>query len=100
MGTVEGAVRVKIQSPPGPGESTFREQTRDIPLKINVIPTPPRAKRILWDQFHNLRYPSGYFPRDMLKTTSQPFDWNGDHPHTNFKDLYNYLRQYGFFVEV
>ena len=38
----------------------------EIPIKVTIVPTPPRSKRILWDQFHNLRYPSGYFPRDSL----------------------------------
>lgn len=33
------------------------------------------SKRILWDQFHNLRYPSGYFPRDNLNIKSDPLDW-------------------------
>jgi hypothetical protein len=40
--------------------------TVDVNLKLNVVPTPPRARRILWDQFHSIRYPSGYFPRDNL----------------------------------
>jgi membrane-bound transcription factor site-1 protease len=38
----------------------------DVPLRVRIIPTPPREKRILFDQFHNLRYPAGYFPRDAL----------------------------------
>ena len=25
----------------------------------------PRSKRVLWDQYHNLRYPPGYFPRAL-----------------------------------
>ena len=48
-------------------------------IKIKIIPTPPRSKRILWDQYHNLRYPSGYFPRDDLKVKNDPLDWNADH---------------------
>ena len=28
------------------------------------------------------------------------FDWNGDHPHTNFRSLYSYLRELGYFLEV
>jgi membrane-bound transcription factor site-1 protease len=27
-------------------------------------------------------------------------DWNGDHPHTNFKDLFNFLVGRGYFVEI
>ena len=33
------------------------------------------SKRILWDQFHNLRYPPGYFPRDNLRMKNDPLDW-------------------------
>ena len=32
-------------------------------------------KRILWDQYHNLRYPPGYFPRDNLRMKNDPLDW-------------------------
>jgi len=38
-----------------------------------------RKHRLLWDQFHNLRYPPGYFPRDNLRMKNDPLDWNGDH---------------------
>lgn len=69
-------------------------------FRVKIIPTPPRYKRILWDQFHNLRYPPGYFPRDNLKVKTDPLDWNGDHIHTNFKDMYQNLRNVGYYVEV
>lgn len=26
-----------------------------------------RERRVLWDQFHSLRYPPGYLPRDALE---------------------------------
>lgn len=71
-----------------------------MPLKVHIVPTPPRSKRILWDQFHNLRYPSGYFPRDALDVKDDPFDWNADHPHTNFREMFTYLREKGYFIEV
>jgi len=44
-------------------------------VKVKVIPTPPRNKRLLWDQYHNLRYPPGYFPRDNLRMKNDPLDW-------------------------
>lgn len=72
----------------------------EVPLTVRVIPTPPREKRVLWDQFHNLRYPSGYFPRDNLEQRSDILDWNGDHPHTNYRDFYNHLHSSGYFLEV
>ncbi len=31
---------------------------------------------------------------------NDPLDWNADHIHTNFKDMYTHLRSAGFFVEV
>lgn len=58
------------------------------------------SKRILWDQYHNLRYPPGYFPRDDLRVKNDPLDWNGDHIHTNFKDMYQHLRNAGYYFEV
>jgi len=27
-------------------------------------------------------------------------DWHGDHPHTNYNDLYNHLRRKGYYIEV
>lgn len=54
----------------------------------------------MWDQYHNLRYPPGYFPRDDLRVKNDPLDWNGDHIHTNFKDMYQHLRNAGYYLEV
>uniref|UniRef100_A0A8D8UG00 Membrane-bound transcription factor site-1 protease n=1 Tax=Cacopsylla melanoneura TaxID=428564 RepID=A0A8D8UG00_9HEMI len=93
-GTVQGHIELTVESPPQQ-RSTVR-----LAVKANIIPTPPRHKRILWDQYHNLRYPQGYFPRDNLKMKNDPLDWNGDHIHTNFKDMYQHLRNIGFYIEV
>lgn len=49
--------------------------TVKLPVKVKIIPTPPRSKRVLWDQYHNLRYPPGYFPRDNLRMKNDPLDW-------------------------
>lgn len=100
QGTIQGYVEMSVESPPGYGELLPRKTIIRLPLKVNVIPTPPKAKRILWDQYHNLRYPSGYFPRDVLATKYEPFDWNGDHIHTNFKSLFNFLREQGYYIDV
>lgn len=54
----------------------------------------------MWDQFHSIRYPPGYLPRDNLDVRSDILDWHGDHPHTNYKDMYNYLIEAGYYVEV
>ncbi|WAR11340.1 MBTP1-like protein, partial [Mya arenaria] len=87
-GVAQGQVSLTVESPP------------ELPIRVKIIPTPPRSQRILWDQYHNLRYPPGYFPRDNLRMKNDPLDWNGDHIHTNFKDMYQHLREAGYFVEV
>ncbi|KAG5867980.1 hypothetical protein JTB14_036488 [Gonioctena quinquepunctata] len=99
-GLAHGHISVTVESPPGNGEQQLRQSTVNLPIRANIIPTPPRHKRILWDQYHNLRYPPGYFPRDNLKIKNDPLDWNGDHIHTNFKDMYQNLRNSGYYVEV
>lgn len=71
-----------------------------IPLTIRIIPTPPAAKRILWDQFHNIPYPSAFVPRDNLENQHDLMDVAGDHPHTNYHQLWNFLTSEGFFVEI
>ena len=65
-----------------------------------MAPTPPREKRVLWSQFHSVRYPPGYIPRDSLDVQADILDWHGDHPHTNFHRAYDAMRAAGYFVEV
>ena len=59
-----------------------------------------RQRRLLWDQFHSVRYPPAYIPRDSLEVRNDILDWHGDHPHTNFHAMYNALRDAGYFLEV
>jgi len=59
-----------------------------------------RERRLLWDQFHSLRYPPAYLPRDSLDVRNDILDWHGDHPHTNYHEMYDRLRQEGYFLEV
>ncbi|GFV43245.1 hypothetical protein TNCV_2049261 [Trichonephila clavipes] len=99
-GIAQGHISFTVESPPEEGETEVRRSHVKLPLKVKIIPTPPRSKRILWDQYHNLRYPPGYFPRDNLRMKNDPLDWNGDHIHTNFKDMYQHLRSNGYYVEV
>lgn len=84
----------------GPDNKEARNSTVSFPIRVKIIPRPPRNKRILWDQYHSLRYPPGYLPRDNLKTKSDPLDWRADHIHTNFKDMYTHLRSAGYYIEV
>ncbi|CAL1681030.1 unnamed protein product [Lasius platythorax] len=97
QGIVQGHISLTIESD-GAGKS--QQSIVKLPLQAKIIPTPPRHKRILWDQYHNLRYPTGYFPRDDLRVKNDPLDWNGDHIHTNFKDMYQHLRNAGYYLEV
>lgn len=99
-GTATGQISLTVESPPEPGEQEPRVYTVALPIKVKIIPTPPRNRRVLWDQYHNLRYPPGYFPKDSLNVKSDPLDWNNDHLHTNFRDAYHHLRSSGYFVEV
>uniref|UniRef100_W5MI11 Membrane-bound transcription factor site-1 protease n=1 Tax=Lepisosteus oculatus TaxID=7918 RepID=W5MI11_LEPOC len=101
-GIAQGHVIVTVASPAENDSSVGGELTSTVklPVKVKVIPTPPRSKRVLWDQYHNLRYPPGYFPRDNLRMKNDPLDWNGDHIHTNFRDMYQHLRSMGYFLEV
>ncbi|XP_066438330.1 membrane-bound transcription factor site-1 protease isoform X3 [Eleutherodactylus coqui] len=100
-GIAQGHVMITVASPEENeknGDDQF--STVKLPIKVKIIPTPPRSKRVLWDQYHNLRYPPGYFPRDNLRMKNDPLDWNGDHVHTNFRDMYQHLRSMGYFIEV
>ncbi|XP_054734324.1 membrane-bound transcription factor site-1 protease [Anastrepha obliqua] len=98
-GVAEGHISLEIEC--------LQEQQEGIvvtkinfPLKVTVIPKPPRNKRILWDQYHSLKYPPGYIPRDNLKIKSDPLDWRADHLHTNFRDLYTHLRNAGYYIDI
>ncbi|CAL1359542.1 unnamed protein product [Linum trigynum] len=99
-GEIEGNVTLTIYSPPAPGEKTQRRSTCVLHLKLQVVPNPPRSKRILWDQFHNINYPPGYIPRDSLDVRNDILDWHGDHLHTNFHIMFNMLRDAGYYVET
>lgn len=99
-GIAQGHIAFTIESPPEDGETEPRQSSVKLAVKAKIIPTPPKHKRILWDQYHNLRYPPGYFPRDNLRMKNDPLDWNGDHIHTNFKDMYQHLRNSGYYLEV
>ncbi|XP_038699806.1 subtilisin-like protease SBT6.1 isoform X2 [Tripterygium wilfordii] len=99
-GEIEGNVSVKVYSPPAPGEKSYRSSLCVLQLKLKVVSTPPRSKRILWDQFHSIKYPPGYIPRDSLDVRNDILDWHGDHLHTNFHILFNMLRDAGYYVET
>eukprot|EP00050_Salpingoeca_kvevrii_P008782 m.305085 g.305085 ORF g.305085 m.305085 type:complete len:1053 (+) comp17496_c0_seq1:79-3237(+) len=97
-GTASGLIALNVTSMPvGTGEMLVSEVF--LPVSVAVEPPPPRSRRLLWDQFHSIAYPSGYFPKDDL-SASDPLDWHQDHLHTNFKTLFAHLRRAGFFIDV
>ncbi|GKV06606.1 hypothetical protein SLEP1_g18479 [Rubroshorea leprosula] len=99
-GEIEGNVTVTVFSPPAHGETFPRRSTCMLHLKLKVAPTPPRSKRVLWDQFHSIKYPPGYIPRDSLDVRNDILDWHGDHLHTNFHIMFNMLRDAGYYIET
>ncbi|GBG80412.1 hypothetical protein CBR_g30877 [Chara braunii] len=99
-GAVEGNISFVVWSLPGPGETEKRCCPVSARLKVKVIPTPPREKRLLWDQFHSVQYPPGYIPRDSLDVRHDILDWHGDHVHTNYHEMFDMLYDEGYFVEV
>ncbi|GAB4817967.1 hypothetical protein N2152v2_005013 [Parachlorella kessleri] len=99
-GTATGEISFAVVSPPRLGQSEPQRSLVSMQLVAHIIPTPPRHRRVLWDQFHSIRYPPAYFPRDDLQVRHDILDWHGDHPHTNFHDMYNFLRENGYYLEV
>lgn len=93
QGVVSGSLVIKIKN---------NDQTDEVsvPMKIQVAPAPPKSRRILWDQFRNIPYPSAFVPRDSLENTYDLLDSAGDHPHTNFHELWNFLIDEGYFVDI
>ncbi|VDK51699.1 unnamed protein product [Anisakis simplex] len=96
-GTAAGRITVTVTSDTN---GMKQRSTAMFMLRVRIIPTPPRSRRIIWDQYHNMRYPPGYLPRDNLRDRANPLDWTADHPHTNFKALYQHLRSSGYHIEV
>ncbi|CAL5360563.1 unnamed protein product [Camellia sinensis] len=90
-GEIEGNVTIDVYSPRAQGEKGRRISTRVLRLKLKVVPTPPRSSQVLWDQFHNIKYPPGYIPSDSLDVQNDILDWHGDHLHTNFHIMFNML---------
>lgn len=101
-GIAEGSIAVEIASATSNAESIQSRQRSKIviPVRARLRSTPPRKQRILWDQFHSIRYPPAYVPRDNLNAHGEALDWHGDHPHTNFHELFDALVGSGYFVEV
>lgn len=118
-GEARGVIRLTVTADAGAHRGEAR--TLELPLLATLVPTPPRAQRLLWDQAHTVNYPPAYIPADQTASApdsadagghSHPksrghharhqsfLDWYGDHLHTNFRGLFNHLREKAFFVEI
>lgn len=93
--TINGSIELDILS-----ETTSHINHITLPLTVSIISQPSRSQRILFDIYHNIRYPYGYIPRDSLEITSDTLDWHGDHIHTNYNELYTLLCEQGYYVEI
>uniref|UniRef100_A0A0N5B054 Peptidase_S8 domain-containing protein n=1 Tax=Syphacia muris TaxID=451379 RepID=A0A0N5B054_9BILA len=96
-GTAGGRIIVKITSTVN---NTDVSLVTKFLLRVKIVPTPPRRRRVIWDQYRSIRYPPGYIPFDNLEDIMNPLDWTADHPHTTFTTLYYRLRKHGYFLEV
>jgi len=74
---------------------------------VDFIPTPERSKRILFDQFHSLKYPqNGFIFKDNLQTVGDSnfdntlYEWHGDHLFTNYQGMHARLVQLGYHMEI
>ena len=76
--------------------------TTSFNVSLSLIPTPSRSSRILFDAYHNLKFPEdGYILRDSIFIDKQSYEWKGDHLFTNYMHLYKYLTlSEGYYVEV
>ena len=74
--------------------SHLKQKSTITPFKIifDFVATPDRSKRILFDQFHSLKYPqNGFIFKDNLGGLDRDsafdntlYEWHGDHLFTNY----------------
>ncbi|KAL1520424.1 hypothetical protein AB1Y20_022008 [Prymnesium parvum] len=108
--SITGLLRLARALPGGAGGSAWRSSRCPggggsgvvrVPLAVEVVPTPPRRQRLLFDTFHSSAFPNGFFPNDDLEQQSlEMMDWHGDHLYNNYRSMHLALRRRGFFVEV
>jgi membrane-bound transcription factor site-1 protease len=91
------------------GEGFGQKQTLTMfKLKVDFIPTPERNKRLLFDQFHSLKYPqNGFIFKDNLGPLDHDnsfantlYEWHGDHLFTNYQGLHARLSSLGYHMEI
>lgn len=86
-----------------PLKITQQDQLEQVVFRmfLDFSPTPARERRVLFDQYHSLKYPeNGYVLRDSLLNAEYPYEWNGDHVFTNYVHVHQKLVESGYSVEI
>ena len=78
VGTVQGVLRVTVDSSASGGGLQYEQRESSIldgrqsigsaalTIDMEVSQPPERRRRVLWDVFHTMNYPSAYVPKDDL----------------------------------
>ena len=53
--------------------TNIQTSTAVVDISLLISPAPTREKKILWDVYHNIGYPSAYVPRDDLDSSRCDF---------------------------
>ena len=53
-----------IPNEESPPDAQRKRQTATVTFRLHITPPPPREKRILWDVFHSIAFPSAFVPND------------------------------------
>jgi len=83
-------------------EDSTDSNTLHFNIQLEIIPTPNRFNRILFDTYHNLYYPwDGYIPKDNIASNEDNYnyDWTMESLDTNYYQLFKSLVKENYFVE-
>jgi membrane-bound transcription factor site-1 protease len=67
VGHVSGSLSILVGDGTGVAGSALHEAS--LTVSVSVTKRPPRERRVLWDVFHSLSYPSPYVPNDNSADT-------------------------------
>ena len=76
-GPASGAIQFTVTSPPKAAGAPPQTSVVTVPLSASIAPSPPRSKRLLWDQRRSVRYPPAYLPRDSLEARGEGEEGRG-----------------------
>ena len=100
-GTAKGTIDFTVVSPAQAGELKPQTSKVSIPVTAKIIKTPPREKRVLWDQFHSVNFGRGWIPGDNgYHMSTLNLDYRGDHPYLEYKPFAQALTENGYFLEI